>query len=148
MFFDYARYYLTFCLQLLTAAGLALGGHWAWLGLSTLFAFAVLDELVPNDLAERRMNSRTLASIPLWLCTLSGPLLVLVLRLSLHRSIFHEKSFADAEQAAFHFTLSLSACSAKLSGNLIKSTAKWFRFAVLVNNGADGGTRNFYYSGR
>lgn len=79
MFFDYARYYLTFGLQLLTAAGLALGGHWAWLGLSTLLAFAVLDELVPNDHAERRMNSRALASIPLWLCTVSGPLLVLVL---------------------------------------------------------------------
>jgi p-cymene monooxygenase len=79
MFFDYARYYLTFGLQLMTAAGLLLGGAWAWLGLSTLFVFAVADELLPLDLAPRRMNNQALASVPLWLCTLSGPLLVLLL---------------------------------------------------------------------
>ena len=79
MFTDYARYYLTFSLQILTAAGLVLGGGWAWLGLSTLFLFAVLDELLPLDLAPRKMNSRRLASIPLWLCTVCGPLLVLIL---------------------------------------------------------------------
>ena len=47
MFLDYARYYQTFGLQLLTATGLALGGGWAWLGLSTLFVLAMADELVP-----------------------------------------------------------------------------------------------------
>ena len=65
MFTDYARYYLTFGLQLLTAAGLMLGGPWAWLGLSTLFLFAVVDELLPLDLKVRKMNNRALASIPL-----------------------------------------------------------------------------------
>jgi p-cymene methyl-monooxygenase len=79
MFTDYARYYLTVGLQLLTATGLILGGPYAWLGLSTLFLFALLDELLPLDLSQRRMNNRALASIPLWLCTVSGPLLVLLL---------------------------------------------------------------------
>ncbi len=79
MFSDYARYYLPFGLQLLTATGLILGGPWAWLGLSTLFTFAVLDELLPLDFATRKINNRSLASIPLWLSTVSGPLLVLLL---------------------------------------------------------------------
>lgn len=79
MFFDYARYYLTFGLQLLTAFGLVMGGPWAWLGLGTLFFFAVVDELVPDDHRTRRITNRALASVPLWLCTVSGPLLVLLL---------------------------------------------------------------------
>ena len=79
MFSDYARYYLTFGLQVLTAVGLVLGGAYAWLGLSTLFLFAVLDECVPLDFTERRITHRALASIPLWICTVSGPLLVLLL---------------------------------------------------------------------
>lgn len=79
MFTDYARYYLPFGLQLLTATGLILGGPYAWLGLSTLVFFAIVDELIPDDHAVRHMNNRALASVPLWLCTVSGPLLVLVL---------------------------------------------------------------------
>ena len=47
MFADYARYYLSFGLQLLTMTGLALGGPWAWLGVSSLFFFALVDELLP-----------------------------------------------------------------------------------------------------
>lgn len=79
MFFDYARYYLTFGLQLLTALGLILGGAYAWLGVSTLLFFAIADELLPLDYAERRINNRRLANIPVWLCTVTGPLLVLLL---------------------------------------------------------------------
>lgn len=76
---DYARYYLTFGLQALTAFGVVIGGPYAWLGLSTLFFFAIADELIPIDYRMRRIGDRALASIPLWLCTVSGPLLVLVL---------------------------------------------------------------------
>lgn len=96
MFTDYARYYLTFGLQLLTATGLLLGGAWAWLGLSTLFLFAVVDELLPLDLATRRMTDRRLASIPLWLCTVSGPLLVLVLAWSAANGHFSGLDWAGA----------------------------------------------------
>ncbi len=79
MFTDYARYYLPFGLQMLTATGLIIGGPYAWLGLSTLVFFAVVDELVPDDHAVRQINNRALARTPLWLCTVSGPLLVLLL---------------------------------------------------------------------
>ena len=79
MFFDYARYYLPFGLQLLTAYGLLLGEAWAWLGVSTLLFFAVVDSILPDDYASRKMNNATLANIPLWLATVSAPLLVLVL---------------------------------------------------------------------
>lgn len=79
MLLDYARYYITFGLQLLTAYGVIRGGGYAWLGLSTLFLFALFDAVLPDDLAVRRINNRNLANIPVWLCTVSGPLLVLVL---------------------------------------------------------------------
>ena len=72
MFLDYARYYMTFGLQLLTAYGVVRGGAFAWLGLSTLFLLALADAILPDDTAERHMNNRTLANIPIWLCTLSS----------------------------------------------------------------------------
>ena len=92
MFFDYARYYLTFGLQLLTATGLILGGPYAWLGLSTLFFFAVADELLPLDYAERRISNRRLANIPIWLCTVTGPLLVLLLAWTAAHGRFHRRT--------------------------------------------------------
>ncbi len=79
MTLDYARYYTTFGLQLLTAYGVVRGGPAAWIGLSTLPILALLDALLPVDLAERRITSRALANVPIWLSTVSGPLLVLVL---------------------------------------------------------------------
>ncbi|MGE3771779.1 MAG: alkane 1-monooxygenase, partial [Gammaproteobacteria bacterium] len=79
MFFDYARYYLTPGLQLMTAAGLVLGGGYAWLGLSSLFALALLDALLPIDTRPRRIADRRLANIPVWFCTVTGPLLILLL---------------------------------------------------------------------
>lgn len=79
MFFDYARYYLTFSLQLLTAYGVIRGGAYAWLGVSTLFILALVDALLPLDTSVRRINNRTLANIPIWLSTLTGPLLILIL---------------------------------------------------------------------
>ena len=79
MILEYARYYMTFGLQLLTAYGVVRGGPYAWLGLSTLVVLALVDAVLPDDLAERHMRNRALANIPVWLCTVSGPLLILVL---------------------------------------------------------------------
>ena len=79
MILDYLRYYTTFGLQLLTAWGVVQGGRYTWLGVSTLAILAILDALLPNDLAERRMDNRHLANIPVWLCTLTGPALLLLL---------------------------------------------------------------------
>ncbi|MGH8596934.1 MAG: alkane 1-monooxygenase, partial [Gammaproteobacteria bacterium] len=67
MFFEYARYYAAFGLQLLTAYGVLRGGAYAWLGLSTLFVLALLDAVLPDDYAMRRINNRNLANIPVWL---------------------------------------------------------------------------------
>ena len=96
MFLDYARYYMTFGLQLLTACGVVRGGAFAWLGLSTLFLLAIADAILPDDTAERHMNNRTLANIPIWLCTLSGPLLILVLAWSVAYSDLHGINLAGA----------------------------------------------------
>ena len=79
MFLDYARYYLTFSLQLLTAFGVIAGGAWTWLGVSTLLVFALVDALLPLDSAVRKIDNRRLANIPVWLSTVAGPLLILVL---------------------------------------------------------------------
>ncbi len=79
MFLDYARYYITPGLQLLTAFGVLMGGAYAWLGLSTLFLLALADAVLPDDLAERRINNKALANIPIWFCTLMGPTLLLIL---------------------------------------------------------------------
>lgn len=79
MVLDYARYYLAFGLQLLTAYGLLRGGAWSWLGVSTLLWLALLDALLPEDHAERRIGSRALANLPAWLSTLTAPALLLLL---------------------------------------------------------------------
>ncbi len=79
MFLDYARYYLAFALQLLTAWGLVRGGAYAWVGVSTLFGLALLDALLPDDHAERRIRNRDVANIPAWLSTLAAPSLLLLL---------------------------------------------------------------------
>ena len=79
MFFDYARYYLPFALQILTASGLLMGNAWAWLGVSTLILFAVIDSILPDDHSDRRITNASVANIPLWLTTLGGPTLVLLL---------------------------------------------------------------------
>ncbi len=79
MMLDYARYYLAFALQLMTAWGLLMGGAYAWLGLSTLFALAILDAILPDDHAERHITNRALANVPAWLSTLMAPSLLLLL---------------------------------------------------------------------
>lgn len=96
MILDYARYYLTFGLQLLTAYGVVRGGHLAWLGLSTLFILAAADAILPDDLAERRLTNPTLANIPVWLCTVSGPALVLLLAWSIGQGHLTGTSLAGA----------------------------------------------------
>ncbi len=96
MFLDYARYYLTFGLQLLTAYGVVRGGPWAWLGLSTLFILAAADAVLPDDLAERRISNRTLANIPIWLCTVSGPALILLLAWSVGHGLLTGASLVGA----------------------------------------------------
>lgn len=74
---DYARYYLGVILQLGVIASFLVGGHWVWLGIATLPAFGIIDSLLPNDFAERRISHKGLADIPAWLCSLLGPAIYL-----------------------------------------------------------------------
>lgn len=96
MMLDYARYYLAFALQLMTAWGLLMGGAYAWLGLSTLFALAILDAILPDDHAERHITNRALANVPAWLSTLMAPSLLLLLAWQVGQGALHGWSLVGA----------------------------------------------------
>jgi p-cymene monooxygenase len=77
--FDYAKYFLPVLVSLLACAGLLLGGDYVWLGLLSLPILAILDSLLPLSFAPRKMTNKTLANIPVWLCTLLGPTLYILM---------------------------------------------------------------------
>lgn len=72
---DYSRYYLGVLLQLGVIASFFVGGHWLWLGIASLPILGLIDSILPNDFAARRITNHTLADIPVWLCSLLGPLI-------------------------------------------------------------------------
>ncbi|WP_421838761.1 alkane 1-monooxygenase [Novosphingobium sp.] len=74
---DYGRYYLGVVLQLAVIASFLVGGHWVWIGIASLPAFGIIDSMLPNDFAERRMTNRVLADLPAWICSLLGPVIYL-----------------------------------------------------------------------
>lgn len=76
---DYIKYYLPVLMQVVAATGFVLGGDYAWLGIATLPALAIVDSLLPLDLEKRRMSNRSLANVPVWLATLFGPSLYLLM---------------------------------------------------------------------
>lgn len=61
-----------------------------------MFLLALADTILPEDYAERRINHRTLANIPIWLCTLNGPLLILILAWSVAYGDLHAINLAGA----------------------------------------------------
>ena len=74
---DYGRYYLGFLLQLAVIASFLAGGPWVWLGVATLPLFGLIDSFLPNDFAIRKMGNKALADVPVWLCSLTGPVIYL-----------------------------------------------------------------------
>lgn len=76
---DYLKYYLPVLMQLAAMGGLLLGGDWGWVGIATFPLLAVVDSLLPADYSPRRMPSRRLALVPVWLCSVLGPTLYVVL---------------------------------------------------------------------
>jgi p-cymene methyl-monooxygenase len=74
---DYGRYYLGVALQLGVIASFVAGGNWVWFGIASLPVFGVIDTLLPNDFAVRRITSKAMADIPVWLCSLLGPVIYL-----------------------------------------------------------------------
>ena len=79
---DTARYYLVTVIVALATVGVWAGGRWVWLGIGTLPVLLVLDLALPQDHAVRRVRSRALANVPVYLhVPLLGVLWVLFFRL-------------------------------------------------------------------
>lgn len=74
---DYGRYYLGVFLQLAVIASFVVGGPWVFVGIASLPLFGLIDSLLPNDFAIRRIGNKALADIPVWLCSLLGPVIYL-----------------------------------------------------------------------
>lgn len=72
---DYLKYYLSPLLQIITAAGIFIGGPYVWLGVASLPVLAAIDAILPIDKSVRNMNNRTIANIPVWIATIFGVLL-------------------------------------------------------------------------
>ena len=70
---DYGRYYLGVALQLAVIATFLVGGPWVFFGIASLPLFGLVDSILPNDFATRRIGNKALADIPVWLCSLLGP---------------------------------------------------------------------------
>ncbi|RUT76925.1 alkane 1-monooxygenase [Marinobacter sp. NP-6] len=79
---DYLKYYLPVLVQVAALAGLLFGGNWVWVGVATFPALAILDSLLPKDYSPRRMRNKKLALVPVWICTLLGPILYIALAYS------------------------------------------------------------------
>ncbi len=75
---DYLRYYTACLIQLLTAASFVAGGNWVWVGFASLPLLGLIDSLLPNDMAPRRMREGFVADLPVWISALLGPCLFFV----------------------------------------------------------------------
>lgn len=76
---EYLKYYTSPLIQLLAIAGLYLGGDYVWIGIASFPALALLDTLLPDDTATRKMRSLGWAYVPVWISTLLGPFMYVVL---------------------------------------------------------------------
>jgi p-cymene methyl-monooxygenase len=74
---DYGRYYLGVLLQLAVIASFVIGGPWVFVGIASFPLFSIIDSILPNDFAVRRMGNKVIADIPVWLCSLLGPVIYL-----------------------------------------------------------------------
>lgn len=75
---DYTRYYLGVALQIAVIASFLVGGAWVWTGIASLPLFGIIDSMLPNDFRARKISNEALADIPVWLCSLLGPVIYLV----------------------------------------------------------------------
>jgi p-cymene monooxygenase len=77
--FEYLKYYTAPLIQVLAIAGLYLGGDYVWIGIASFPVLAVLDSLLPDDMATRKIKSLAWAYVPIWISTLLGPFMYVVL---------------------------------------------------------------------
>ena len=72
---DYLKYYLSPITQAISLWGFLMGGSYVWIAIAWFPMMAVIDSVLPRDFSPRRMNSKALAFIPVWLSVLLGPAL-------------------------------------------------------------------------
>ena len=72
---DYLKYWTPVLVLGAAFGGFFLGGDWVWAGIATFPILAVLDTIAPRDYSVRKMNNRTLANIPIWICAV-GPVML------------------------------------------------------------------------
>jgi p-cymene methyl-monooxygenase len=70
---EYLKYYLAPLTQVLAIWGLYMGGDYVWIGVAWLPLLALVDSVLPPDLNARKIKSKTLAYVPIWLSALLGP---------------------------------------------------------------------------
>ncbi len=75
---DYLRYYFAVLFPVVAAAGFLIGGDAVWLGVALLPIMGIIDGILPNDMAPRKISNKTLAEIPVWLCVIGTVLLYFV----------------------------------------------------------------------
>ena len=75
---DYLRYYIAVLMSLSAIAGFVIGGDAVWIGIATFPTMALIDSILPNDMAPRKIGNKALAEIPVWICALASPTLYLV----------------------------------------------------------------------
>lgn len=66
---DYTRYYFPVLVQIAAYVGFALGGSWVWIGIASLPLLGLIDSLLANDMAPRKMREGLIADIPVWAST-------------------------------------------------------------------------------
>jgi p-cymene monooxygenase len=69
LMFSGLRYYLAAFVQLIGYSGFFLGGNWVWLGVLTLPTLGLIDSVLPNDMAPRKMASGFATDLPVWIST-------------------------------------------------------------------------------
>jgi len=67
--FSGLRYYLAAFVQFVGCAGFILGGDWVWLGVLTLPTLGLIDSVLPNDMAPRKMQAGLVTDLPVWIST-------------------------------------------------------------------------------
>jgi p-cymene methyl-monooxygenase len=75
---DYLRYYIAVLLPIIVAISFWVGGNAVWIGIASLPIMGLIDEMLPNDMAPRKISNKALAEIPVWVCALGTPALYLI----------------------------------------------------------------------
>jgi p-cymene methyl-monooxygenase len=75
---DYLRYYIAVLLPAIVGASFLIGGNAVLIGIASFPILGLIDGLLPNDMAPRKISNKALAEIPVWFCALGTPVLYLL----------------------------------------------------------------------